>query len=48
MVPEHELNEVRELIEGSYRIIYFVKEDEAQIEVLAVIHCSREPLKPLQ
>ena len=47
MVPEYELNEVRELIEGSYRIIYLVKEDEDQLEVLAVIHSSREGLKPL-
>ncbi|MFL6285317.1 MAG: type II toxin-antitoxin system RelE/ParE family toxin [Pyrinomonadaceae bacterium] len=46
-VPEYELNEVREVIEGSYRIIYLVKEDEGQIEVLAVIHSSREGLNPL-
>jgi len=48
MVPEYELNEVRELIEGSYRIIYLVKDDENQLEVLAVIHTSREGLKPLE
>ena len=47
MVREYELNEVREVIEGSYRIIYFIKEDEDQIEVLAVIHSSREGLNPL-
>jgi toxin ParE1/3/4 len=47
MAPEYELNEVREVIEGSYRIIYLIKEDEEQIEVLAVIHSSREGLKPL-
>lgn len=47
MVPEYELNEVREVIEASYRIIYLVKEDEGQIEVLAVIHSSREGLNPL-
>ena len=41
---EYELNEVREVIEGSYRIIYLVKEGEEQIEVLAVIHSSREGL----
>ena len=41
MVREYELNEVREVIEGSYRIIYLIKEDEAQVEVLAVIHSSR-------
>ena len=47
MVREYELNEVREVIEGSYRIIYLIKEDEDQIEVLAVIHSSREGLNPL-
>jgi addiction module RelE/StbE family toxin len=47
MVREYELNEVREIIEGSYRIIYLIKEDEDQIEVLAVIHSSREVLNPL-
>jgi toxin ParE1/3/4 len=47
MVSEYELNEVREIIEGSYRTIYLIKEDEDQIEVLAVIHSSREGLKPL-
>jgi addiction module RelE/StbE family toxin len=46
-VPEYELNEVREVVEGSYRIIYLIKEDEDQLEVLAVIHSSREGLKPL-
>ncbi len=46
-VPEYELNEVREVVEVSYRIIYLIKEDEDQLEVLAVIHSSREGLKPL-
>src|SRR5215216_4054731 len=47
MVREYELNEVREMIESSYRIIYLIKEDEDQIEVLAVIHSAREGLNPL-
>jgi|SRR6267142_112772 len=47
MVPEYELNVVREIIEGSYRIIYLVKEEKNEIEVLAVIHGAREGLKPL-
>ena len=47
MVREYELNEVREIIEGTYRIIYLIKEDEEQIEILAVIHSSREGLNPL-
>lgn len=48
MVPEYELNEVRELIEGSYRVIYLIKDQKEEIEVLAVIHGSRERLKPLE
>ena len=47
MVPEYELNEVRELIEGSYRLIYLINEDKDAIEVLALIHSARERLKPL-
>lgn len=46
-VPEYDLNEVREIIERPYRIIYLVKEAEDQIEVLAVIHGARKGLKPL-
>ena len=42
MVPEYEIDEVRQVIEGSYRIIYLIKED--QIEVLAVVHTSRRGL----
>jgi toxin ParE1/3/4 len=48
MVPEYELNQVRELIEGSYRIIYMIEEEENRVEVLAVIHTSREELRPLR
>jgi len=35
-VPEYDIDSIREVIEGSYRIIYYVKSD--QIDVLAVIH----------
>jgi len=35
-VPEIEMNQIREVIEGSYRIIYYIKPD--QIDILAVIH----------
>ncbi len=47
MVPEYELNEVREVIEGPYRIIYLIDSVQQKIEVLAVIHSSREQLRPL-
>jgi toxin ParE1/3/4 len=46
MVPEYELNEVRELLEGSYRIIYLIHADK--IEILALFHTSREGLNPLR
>ncbi|MDQ3816367.1 MAG: type II toxin-antitoxin system RelE/ParE family toxin [Acidobacteriota bacterium] len=42
MVPEYEIDEVRQVIESSYRLIYLIKEE--QVEVLAVIHSSRKGL----
>ena len=45
MVPEYKLDEVREMIEGSYRIIYLIHADK--IEILALFHTSREGIKPL-
>lgn len=41
-VPEYEMTQIREVIEGAYRIIYYIKPD--QIDILAVIHCAREIL----
>ncbi|MGA1826246.1 MAG: type II toxin-antitoxin system RelE/ParE family toxin, partial [bacterium] len=35
-VPEYNIDQIREVIEGSYRIIYYIKPN--QIDVLAVIH----------
>ncbi len=35
-VPEYDVDQIREVIEGSFRIIYHIKPD--QIDVLAVIH----------
>ena len=40
MVPEYELNEVREVIEGPYRIIYLIDPELQKVGVLAVIHSS--------
>jgi toxin ParE1/3/4 len=37
-LPEYDFKQIREVIEGSYRIIYYIKTD--QIDVLAVIHGS--------
>ena len=41
MVPEYQDPNIREVIEGSYRVIYFVESDD--IRVLAVIH-GAQPL----
>ena len=35
-VPEYDIDQIRELIESPYRIIYYIKAD--QIDVLAVLH----------
>jgi toxin ParE1/3/4 len=42
-VSEYDLNQIREVIEGPYRIIYHIKSD--QVDVLAVIHGARNILK---
>ncbi len=36
IVPEYEMDQIREIIEGPYRLIYYIKPD--RIDVLAVIH----------
>ena len=41
IVPEFETKQIREIIEGSYRIIYFIKSEE-QIDILAVLHGSQQ------
>jgi addiction module RelE/StbE family toxin len=42
-VPEYDVEPIREVIEGSYRIIYYIKSD--QIAVLAVIHGATDVLR---
>ena len=44
MVPEFEAEDIRELVEKPYRIIYRIKPE--QIDVLAVIHAAQ--LLPLE
>ncbi len=39
MVPEYEMTQIREVVEGPYRIIYYIKPN--QLDVLAVIHGAR-------
>ena len=39
VVPEYQMEQVREVIERPYRIIYYIKPD--QVDVLAVVHAAR-------
>jgi len=41
-VPEYDVDQIREVIEGSFRIIYYIKSD--QIDILAVIHGAMDVL----
>lgn len=41
-VPEYNFEQIREIIEGPYRIIYHIKAD--QVDVLAVLHGARNVL----
>jgi plasmid stabilization system protein ParE len=44
IVPEFETEQIREVIEGSYRIIYYIKPE--QIDVIAVLHAARNIENP--
>ncbi|MFM2061813.1 MAG: hypothetical protein RLZZ507_1483 [Cyanobacteriota bacterium] len=39
IAPEFDNKQIREVIEGAYRIIYYIKSE--QIDILAVIHGSQ-------
>jgi plasmid stabilization system protein ParE len=41
MVLEYELNEIREVLEWPYRIIYLINPEQSHVEVLAVVHGAR-------
>ncbi len=43
VVPEFQMEQVREVIESPYRIIYYIKPH--QIDVLAVVHAARNVLR---
>ena len=43
-VPEFDADQIREILEGPYRVIYRIK--PGQIDVLAVIHGAMDLLKP--
>jgi len=42
-IPEYDVEQIREVIEGSFRIIYHIKSPD-QIDVLAVIHGAMDLL----
>jgi plasmid stabilization system protein ParE len=42
-VPEYDADQIREVIEGPYRIIYHIKPD--QVDVVAVIHGAMDVLR---
>jgi len=42
-VPEYDMDQIREVIEGTYRIIHHIKAD--QIDVLAVVHAAMNALR---
>jgi len=42
-VPEYDIDQIREVIEGPYRIIYHIRTD--QIDVVAVIHGAMDVLR---
>jgi len=44
IVREFETEQIREVIEGSYRIIYYIKPE--QIDVIAVLHAARNIENP--
>jgi addiction module RelE/StbE family toxin len=44
LVPEFETEQIREVIEGSYRIIYYIKPE--QIDVIAVLYAARNIENP--
>ncbi len=45
-VPEYDLDQIREVFSGSYRIIYYITPD--QIDVIAVIHGAMNVLQDEQ
>ncbi len=40
VVPEYQIDQLREVIEGPYRIIYYIKPH--QVDVIAIIHGARD------
>ena len=45
-MPEYQIEQIREVIESPYRIIYYIK--PGQIDVLAVLHAAQDVLRQEQ
>ncbi len=41
MVPEYRRDDIREVFHHPYRIIYLIKDQEGEIEILSIIHEAR-------
>lgn len=46
IVPELERYGFREVVYQNYRVVYRIKKETEDIEILAVVHCARE-IKPV-
>ncbi len=45
-VPGFNIKQIREVIEGPYRIVYYIKPD--QIDILAIIHGAQNILEDIE
>jgi hypothetical protein len=41
MVPQHEIDSIRELLVGAYRIVYVYNSDDDVARIAAILHGSR-------
>ena len=41
VVPERGEESIREIVKGNYRIIYFIRQDTAQVEIWRIWHGAR-------
>jgi toxin ParE1/3/4 len=41
IVPEYNRREVRDIIEGTYRVVYIVNHQDETIDILAVLHTAQ-------
>lgn len=46
VVPELAVPDIREVIFNNYRIVYRVNSDQNKVEIISVVHASRDFMKP--